>query len=188
MHPSPSATAAEVEALRQDLQDLRLEVQELARLIAPLVNNNDFADSASGFTLVRDTGYSADSSQSATTGNQGQQGQSSVGTDFSVGSEQRNTIIRQVGRFLASALRDNHRGDSGRDALPLRSQLWVVLRGYNGQTFQPARVFRRWGLAKDLVKRGTSLGESVFVGLPAESDCRLALQTAGVAFPDVIEG
>lgn len=89
---------------------------------------------------------------------------------------------------MADSLAGVHRGGSGRDELPLRSQLWIVVRGIDGQVFSPPRIFRRWAPAKALVHRGNDLGDSVFIGLPSESDCRGALLAAGLSYPAAIEG
>ena len=101
---------------------------------------------------------------------------------------QRDQIAEGVGKFLARALRGDHRGPSGRDANPLASRLWIVCRSISGVEYNPVRVFRTWTLAKELVKRGPSAGDSVFVGLPSQREAKLAVQCAGLSWPETIEG
>ncbi len=101
---------------------------------------------------------------------------------------QRDRIAEGVGKFLGRALRGDHRGSSGRDANPLASRLWIVCRSITGVEYNPVRVFRTWTLAKELVKRGSSAGDSVFVGLPSQREAKTAVQSAGLDWPDIIEG
>ena len=63
-----------------------------------------------------------------------------------------------------------HRGASGRDLIPLGNRNSVTSWG----EFRPVRVFRTFALAKDVVKRGSDSGDSIYVGLPSEREasCR----------------
>lgn len=100
----------------------------------------------------------------------------------------REEIADQIGSFLARCIAGTNRGPSGRDLLPLQSRLWIVVRDYAGQIYSPPRIFRSWSSTKLLVKpRGGDPGDSIFVGLPSERECRRALQAAGLSWPGVIE-
>lgn len=92
----------------------------------------------------------------------------------------RETIAREIGAYIASALRGRFFGPSGRDKIPLRSRVWVVARTFDGESLNPPRAFRRWQLAELLTKRGDSLGHSVVVGFPSERECRVAVEAAGL--------
>lgn len=161
----------EVQDLREEVRALRSEVQGLRRLVHYLAEQQDFVDSAADFTVVTDGGNTGQAGTSS--GNNNNQ-RDSTAVDFRIGSARREAVIRRVGRFLADGLAGRHTGGSGRDEIPLRSQLWIVVRGREGQVFDPPRVFRRWALAKDLVKLGNDLGDSVFVGLPSENEWRVS--------------
>lgn len=181
--------SGEIQVLRDEVAELRREVGELREAWRLLTIRQDSFDTHSEFSLVGTGGDRGSAYNSGgSTGFQGQGGQSVDTGEFRLGSERRDRIVRQVGIFLADSLAGRYRGSSQRDTLPLRSQLWIVVRGYNGTVFDPPRIFRRWHLAKDLVKQGSDCGDSVFVGLPAEQDCRRALEAAGLRYPERIEG
>ena len=96
---------------------------------------------------------------------------------------QREALCERIGGFLRRALSGDHRGSSGRDLNPLASRLWLVAKDINGQIFDPPRVFRSWSGAKALVKRGSEVGDSVFVGLPSEREVTWVVQAAELRLP-----
>lgn len=102
--------------------------------------------------------------------------------------ERRLEISREVGRFLARAVRSEYRGSSGREKIPLASRFWLVARSFHGEVLNPNRVFSKWGLAKELVKRGSECGESVFVGLPSQREIECAIAASGLRWDSKIEG
>lgn len=103
------------------------------------------------------------------------------------GWEDRLSIAKEVGKFLERANRGDHRGESGRSRLPLASRFWIVVRGFDGEVYNPVRAFSRWSGAKPLVKRGSEVGESVFVGLPSEREVKAALLGGGFRWEGRIE-
>ena len=102
---------------------------------------------------------------------------------------QREDIADRVGNFLARCVAGTHRGPSGREANPLPSRRWIVVRDYTGQIYQPVRIFTSWSSCKLLCKPNgvTDPGSSIFVGFPSERECRRAVETAGLQWPAVIE-
>lgn len=96
-------------------------------------------------------------------------------------------IADQIGGFIARAVAGLNRGNSGREKNPLASRLWIVVRDYEGQIYSPVKVVRSWSSAKVLVKRGSTCGDAIFVGLPSEREGRRAIAIAGLQWPDVIE-
>ena len=100
---------------------------------------------------------------------------------------QREDIADRVGEFLARCVAGTHRGPSGRDANPLQSRRWIVVRDFTGQIYTPVRVFSSWSSCKNLCKRGSDPGSSIFVGFPSERECKRAISTAGLVWPAVIE-
>ena len=64
---------------------------------------------------------------------------------------------------------------------------WIVVRSIEGQVFDPPRVFSRFGACKALVKRGTEVGDSIFVGLPAYKDVVLCLRAGGFREPAAVD-
>lgn len=101
---------------------------------------------------------------------------------------EREEIATEVGRFLRRSLSGVHRGSSGRDALPLASRFWIVVRDFQGTVYDPVRVFCKWASARALVKRGASAGDSVFVGLPSQREVDRAVRAGGFAWAGKIEG
>lgn len=101
---------------------------------------------------------------------------------------EREEIATEVGRFLRRSLAGTHRGSSGRDALPLASRFWIVVRDIQGVVYDPVRVFSRWSSARALVKRGASAGDSIFVGLPSQREVDRAVRAGGFAWAGKIEG
>eukprot|EP00438_Fugacium_kawagutii_P003587 Skav221595 [mRNA] locus=scaffold1698:356642:357124:+ [translate_table: standard] len=149
---------AELRALRSDLAGLTAEVANLRQEVV------DLRQSSSGTTPAT-ASYPAGGAGAAATG--------------PLTWEDRLAIASQIGKYLERADRGNHRGESGRSLVPLASRYWIVIRDFNGERFNPVRVFNRWAGAKSLVKRGDQVGESVFVGLPSEREVRAVLLSGG---------
>lgn len=101
-----------------------------------------------------------------------------------VGNLERVETLNQIGAWIQSALRGQHRGTSGRERLTEGSGCYLVFRAFTGQTFNPAVLCKSWAEAVPLVKPSGSLGDSVFVGLPSLTDARVVCQAAGVEFPE----
>ena len=99
----------------------------------------------------------------------------------------RAAAARQIGEFLRRAVSGERRGSSGRDLIPQASRYWVVVRSFDQEVFDPIRVYSKWEKAKSVVKRGSDLGDSVFIGLPALEDTRIAVQAGGFSWAGAIE-
>ena len=204
----------EVSELREELSSVTSELSRLRRAIAGLRATGARSASASSlgeisevdseraesYSLVGGSDYPASAESSvldyagATVGAAPVTPLSEVGsTSLSRPSvvlswQRREEIADQIGAFLARSLAGENRGASGRHLNPLQSRLWIVIRDFAGQIYSPARIFRSWSSAKHLVKpNGVDCGDSVFVGLPSERECRRVLQAAGLAWPGVIE-
>ena len=89
-----------------------------------------------------------------------------------------------VGRWIASALRNNIQGLSGREKLPEPSEWYLVFRDVNCAVFNPAKVFATYPEACRFVKsRGGSLGRFVFIGVPTKTGGRIICSAADVTWP-----
>ena len=100
----------------------------------------------------------------------------------------REEVADEVGLFLARAISGSHRGTSGRSKLPIASTLWIIVRDFHGQIYDPVKVVRSWASCRLLCKPDNrSCGDSVFVGLPSEQECRRAVAVAGLSWPQAIE-
>ena len=166
-----SSGAGDLQLLRAELLDLRAEVLRLqARVTALESGRFEFVEVSS----------EAGSSQRPLT-----QPASGSGSPATLTREE---VCRRVGEFLRRSLDGGHRGTSCRDQLPLASRFWIVVRGINGEVYEPPRVFSRFGSCKHLVKRGSEVGDSVFVGLPAHKDVLECLRAGGFGEPRAIEG
>ena len=203
----------EVSELREELASVTSELARLRRAIAglrapaaqaaaaaPVVGGSDLeSERADSYSFVG-SDYPASGTESVLDYNKSVAGRAPVTPLSEVGStslsgsppvltwQRREEIADQVGAFLARCVAGTNRGSSGRDLLPLQSRLWIVVRDFAGQIYSPPRIFRSWSSTKLLVKpRGGDPGDSVFVGLPSERECRRALQAAGLPWPGVIE-
>ena len=96
-------------------------------------------------------------------------------------------IATEIGKFLRRALGGDHRGASGRDQIPLSSRFWIVVRDFEGQVYDPAKVFDRWHSVKGLVKKQGDCGQSVFVGCPSERGVRAVLLGGGFRWEGLVE-
>ena len=85
--------------------------------------------------------------------------------------------------WLLRARDGEHRGASGRDRLPQGSKLWLVLRSYEGEDFDPPRVYQSFAPAKAVTKRGADLGQAILVGLPSRGDLEAVIASAGLPAP-----
>ena len=97
---------------------------------------------------------------------------------------QREAICDQISTFVVRALAGQQHGSSGRDQINLASRVWLVFRDYDGNSFNPVRVYRLFGRCSALVKRGPhDLGQSVFIGLPSDREARGVVAIAGLEWP-----
>ena len=99
----------------------------------------------------------------------------------------RAAAARQIGQFLRRAVSGHRRGSSGRDLIPQASRYWLVVRSFDEEVFDPVRVYSKWEKAKPVVKRGSDLGDSVFIGLPALEDIRIVVEAGGFSWAGAIE-
>ena len=101
---------------------------------------------------------------------------------------QREDIADEVGLFIGRSVRGEHRGTSGRSKLPLSSKYWVIVRDISGLIYDPVKVVRSWSSCRLLCKpNNIDCGDSIFVGFPSERECRRAVSTAGLSWPQAIE-
>ncbi len=91
---------------------------------------------------------------------------------------EREEVCDQIAGWINRCLRGVNRGTSGRDRNPLASRVWLVIRDIEGVVYDPPLYFKAFHLAKPYVKRGPSVGDSIFIGLPSE---REAVRVCGVA-------
>ena len=98
-------------------------------------------------------------------------------------ANERAAACREIGLFLRRCLAGEHRGASGRDRIPQSSRYWLVLRDFAGATIEPAVVCHRFADCARLCKRGSDLGDSICIGLPARQDIIAAAAAADIALP-----
>lgn len=153
-----AALAARVVELERQVRLLLLRVTELESQLLP-------SDSASaGFELVG-TGNTASASGAEQIGS----GTGSTRAPPPGGAE-RTRILRQVADWLVRSLNGEHRGTSGRDSLSGPSRYYIIARGIDNKVYHPLKVVSPWAAAAPLVKRGSSIGDSIFIGLPRWDD------------------
>ena len=98
-------------------------------------------------------------------------------------ANERAAACREIGLFLRRCLAGEHRGASGRDRIPQASRYWLVLRDFAGANLEPAVVCHRFADCARLCKRGSDLGDSICIGLPARQDIIAVAAAVDVALP-----
>ena len=112
--------------------------------------------------------------------------QASAPSDFAsaaLSPRSRGAACREVGLWLRRALQDEHRGPSGRERLPSGLRYWLVARDHSGRDCNPVLVCSSFAQCKELCKRGSDLGQAVFIGLPNRGDVEAAAHAAGLVLP-----
>ena len=99
--------------------------------------------------------------------------------------EEREGVAREIGAFLARALRGDHRGSSGREKLRyLQNRYYLIIRDKNGVVFtNPVLVVNTFAEVTQRCRHGNQWGDSVFVGVPSLREGRVAAQAGGFAWP-----
>lgn len=197
MQQTVEALQDEVAVLREELAGLRLDVARLRRAVERPQTVPGYLPEGSLASEVRsEASFSGIGGANVSVRSLG----SSVGSTIQtgIGEEQypqpvlswaqRERIAQGIGAFFQRSLAGDHRGTSGREHLRLASRLWVVVRSIHGEVFSPVRIFRSWARAKEVVKIGSSAGDSIFVGLPSEREARICVEAAGLLYPDQLEG
>ena len=102
--------------------------------------------------------------------------------------EFRQEVAREIGDFLKRSLQGVHRGESGRDKVRgLQNRLYVIVRDAEGTTYNPALVVKAFSKVKSLCYRSGSWCDSIFVGLPSQSEASIAVLSAGLQWPSEIQ-
>ena len=68
--------------------------------------------------------------------------------------------------------------------LNLQNRLYVVLADYNGHKFSQPKVLHEFSSAAIFCKRGPSCGDTIFVGFATIWEAKLAVESAGLAWPE----
>lgn len=171
-----------IESLQSEVEQLRADVNRLQRQLNR-AERAEAASQASGSVLDSPAASSRSGSYSLVTTAPLDRVIEAVGERPALSWEERESICDQIGVWVLRSLQGHHRGASGRDRIPLASRVWIVFQDYHGNQFDPAQVFYTFGACRDLVKRGSSCGSSVFLGLPSEREARRVCSRAGIAWP-----
>ena len=103
-------------------------------------------------------------------------------------SEFRVHLAQGIGRFLSGRLSGQATGSSGREQLQLSSKVYIVCRDAQGKDYNPPIVTSAFSRVKQLCFLGQSrsdCGASVFIGLPSQTEVRVALASAGLICPNL---
>ena len=188
-----AALEAQVETLQDEVSFLR---RELTRLRAEREAARSSSSSGS-FSVVtnaqggeRGAGYSSplvvppvnpplvNSADPAATSGRGPPGPDRVLT-----WAERERICDEIALWILRALDGQHRGTSSRDQIPLSSRIWIVARDFQGRDCNPVLVFSSFSSYKEVVKRGSELGDSIFIGLPSQREAARVVLAAGLTWP-----
>ena len=182
----------EVGELRSDLRNCRLEIARLRRLVeagseAALVESaaqsepsfeppsvtGNFTSTLGSYSVVEGGAGSGHAAPSAAAPPVAPNPQSWA---------ERENICTGIGQWVLRCLAGRPRGTSGRDRLVLSSRVWLVIRDFDGRVLEPARLYHRFSDCRSVVKRGSDLGLSIFVGLPSIREARVVAAVAGTPF------
>ena len=97
--------------------------------------------------------------------------------------EERREITRSTGASFRRCLDGAVRGTSGRDRNPLQSRCCVVVASFSGQRFNPPLLHDQFAHVKELCKKGSATGSSIFCGFPAQWEAKIACEAAGLSLP-----
>ena len=97
-------------------------------------------------------------------------------------STKRIEIARSVGAWISRCLQDLPRGNSGRNKI---KEGYLVVRSIDEVEFKPPKGHLQLE-GHQVVPRGSSYRNSIFVGLPTKADARLALETAKLKIPSAL--
>lgn len=107
-----------------------------------------------------------------------------VGSAVSTEDHQgRIKLARACGQFLKRAVEEDYRGPSGRDRLRLQSRLYIVVKDYSGQRFDPVKVCYNFAEVRGLCKRGSCCGQAVFIGFATRWEAETAVEAGGFNWP-----
>ena len=202
--------ASEVQELRLKVAELteeqesqKAELSRLRRAIAglraggvpPSPSRSCYANSEDTFSLVDSEGGAARGSEASRIGDTTSLRSPSIGGSSSVAGtvpnpltwKEREEVCDSIGLWIARCLSGLNRGSSGRDRNPLQSRVWLVVRDIDGVVYDPPLYFKAVHLAKPYVKRGASVGDSIFIGLPTEKEAIRVVGIAGLTWSGIAQ-
>ena len=162
-------SAAELRALRAELEALRLTVASQGERISELEAKTETgAEGSDHFFFFFSLPEEALASE---------------GLVSSTDRQGRERLAKECGQFLKRAVRGVFRGCSGREKLKLANRIYVVLVNFEGQRLPGPKVTENFAEVKEICKRGSSAGASVFLGFPTLWEARIAVEEAGYTWP-----
>ena len=193
----------EVNELREELRLVKREVNRLRRLIegtgsvsgggtasatSQLDVHPEVPESDGSYSVLTPAIAPAESARASASGGTGtlivEPVQVQNNGPLPLSWQQRELIARDIGQWIAQAVRGARRGPSGRDRLPYSSRVWLVFKDFAGDIQDPVGVFNSWHACKLQVRTGASFGESIFIGLPSLRECRWVGEAAGFQWPN----
>eukprot|EP00438_Fugacium_kawagutii_P028867 Skav225489 [mRNA] locus=scaffold1360:5423:9203:- [translate_table: standard] len=94
----------------------------------------------------------------------------------------REQLARECGRFLKRAVAGVYRGSSGHERLKLANRIYVVLADFEGVRRSTPLVTESFAEVKEVCKRGSSAGNSVFLGFATKWEAEIAVQECILRF------
>ena len=99
---------------------------------------------------------------------------------------ERLAAAKDIGRWIVRCLNSELRGLSGRERIPQASRLYLIVRNFAGEIFDPPLVRTSWRDTSALVSPQGQPGDSIYVGLPTKEEARLAVREAGLTVPPAL--
>ena len=172
----------------REVAELRLVVRDLQSRVEELERNQTRAAREDSFQLILQAEGEAEtpvppaSRPQAETPSRGTEEVS--GEVFSSDTEARVQLAKGIGKFLRRSVSGQPRGSSGRDRLRLQNRCYLVISDYSGHQLSVPKFLTSFQEVRQLCKRGSDVGSSVFVGLPTKWEARVALKAGDFALPD----
>ena len=176
---------AEVQALREEVADLRELVRELGRRLARVELGHPGFERGSGsagsgsFCLLSDRPAVLGDSQpplvSASSSRADRDPEPSA-----PGGDLRIEVARSIGEFSGRCLRGEPRGTSGRSRLSQQSRYYIVCRDFRFNLYDPPIICTSFAECKRLCFLEGECGDSIYVGVPSLGEARVAVETAGL--------
>lgn len=172
-----------------EVAELRSLVKDLQRRVEELERNQSRPSSADSFQLILQAEGEAETPIPQAGSSSRPQAETPTGSEYpgevlTGDTEARVLLAKGIGKFLRRAVSGLPRGSSGRDRLRLQNRCYLVIADYSGTQFAVPKFLTSFQEVRQLCKRGSDVGSSVFVGLATKWEARVALKAGDFTLPD----
>ena len=186
---SGGASVRDIRILEASLARLTLRLEAAEERIAELERlQGRESSSHSGYSVVTAPRRTSPTSQTAPPPAQEYPLQASAQSSSAPGprlnDRERQELADQLGDWIRRELEGRGGGVSGRDRLELRSRLYVIAQDWQGNRFNPVRVYARLSELRNHFRTRQDPDASVFLGFATAWEARRAVARARLDWPD----